>query len=160
RAEENGLVPALGFTDHGQEFLLQERIQPAGGFVQYEQFGPVHESLDEADFLLVAFGQPVDRPVQVQVEPFSQPVDGAAAYRAADSGEVLEDGAATAAAHGAEFARQETDAAAQRCTRSPGVPAKYLYAAGAGPDYVQEQAHGRGLARAVGADEPEDFTGF
>ena len=39
------------------ELLLHQRVEARGGFVQDEQFRPVHQRLDEPDLLLVAAGE-------------------------------------------------------------------------------------------------------
>jgi hypothetical protein len=62
-----------GLPRHGAELLLEQRVQPAGGLVQDEQLRVAHERPHQADLLLVALGQPTDRPPEVQ--PLGQHVD-------------------------------------------------------------------------------------
>ncbi|NYD44421.1 hypothetical protein BJY14_000404 [Actinomadura luteofluorescens] len=48
---EHGLPGVAGLGHHLQEHLLHQGVQAGGGLVQDQQFGVVHERLDQADLL-------------------------------------------------------------------------------------------------------------
>ena len=158
--EEDGLPVGLGLADHGKEFLLDEGVQPARRFVQHQQFGIMHEGLDEPQLLLVALGELAGVPAQVQAQPFGQGIDPAGPDGSADGRVVRQQLAAGDPPLQEQFAGQIADPAAQRGAGGPGVLAEHRRRSGGGPDDVQQAPHDGRLARAVGPDHAKDGALF
>ena len=77
RTQQHGLPGTLRLADHLQELPLHQRIEAAGGLVEDEQLGPVHERLDQPDLLLVALRQGAHGSRQVDPESVGQLAAGA-----------------------------------------------------------------------------------
>lgn len=77
---EHGLAVRRGLRDQVQERLLDQRVEPGGGFVQDQQLRGVHERLHQADLLPVALGQLLDPRALVETEPVGQVVDALRPY--------------------------------------------------------------------------------
>ena len=140
------------------ELVLHQRVEAAGGLVEDQQLGLVHERLDQADLLTVPLGQLLDGPVQLsskrsastsRVAVASTPRTRASQSSWAAGGEPLVEG---------EVPRDVPDAAMHLDDVAVAVQAEDLGRAGGGPEVVEQHADGRGLARAVGAEEPEDLA--
>ena len=84
RTKEDCLPVGLGLADHGEEFLLDEWVQPAGRFIQHQQLGIMHKCLDESQLLLVSLGELAGVAVQVQAQPLRQGIDPARPDGSAD----------------------------------------------------------------------------
>ena len=54
------------------ELVLHQRVKPRSGLVEHQQFRPVHEREDQADFLPAALGQFADRAIDHDLEPPDQ----------------------------------------------------------------------------------------
>src|SRR3990172_2783685 len=72
RGEEDRPAIRLRLAHHVKDSLLDERVQPAGGFIQDEQIRLAHESSYDTHLLLVAARELPDPAAGVKVQPFSQ----------------------------------------------------------------------------------------
>src|SRR4029453_2463231 len=95
------------------ELLLDQGIQATGWFIEHQELRAVHERLQEAELLLVPFGELGGLPVQIQIQPLCQLVDIFGLYRAADGRKVFKHASARGSVLQVEFAREVTDPAAQ-----------------------------------------------
>ena len=157
RGHEHGLPVVAGLLDEFHELLLQERVQPTGRFVEYEQVRCVHEGLDEADLLPVAFGQGADAVGQIEIESVGERVDPGDRYAAAELAEVGEQLAAGLVAVDDEVAGEVADAGAGR-HRVAGAATKNGQLSGGRTDEVEHEPDRGGLAGTVGAEKPEHLA--
>ncbi len=108
-----------------QELALDERVEPAGRLIEHQQFGSMHEGLDETHLLLVALRQRPHRSAEIDVEAGSESVDFAARDRTADVGVVPEQTACADSAFETEFAGNEPDASAEGGSAVARIGAEY-----------------------------------
>jgi hypothetical protein len=141
------------------ELLLQERVEPAGRLVQHQQLRLVHERLHDADLLPVALRQALDLPVEVEAEVVGEAGDPAGGDAAAQTPQVFQELAGGLPAVHDEVAGQIADPPAQGDAVGPRVEPEHPDVAGGGPDQVEQDADGGGLAGAVGAQEAVHLTG-
>ncbi len=90
RRQEDGAAVGDSLAHDVREFVLEQRVQAGGRFVQHQQVGAVHERQHDADLLPVTFGQRVDRAVQLRVEAFGELVAIFAVAHAAYRGEPVQ----------------------------------------------------------------------
>jgi hypothetical protein len=122
--------------------------------------GVVHERLDQADLLPVALGQPAEWPGQIQLQPLGQPVDAGGRHPAAQVAEEDQQLPGGLAAAQGQLAGQVADATAQPGAAGARILAQHPHGAGGGPQQVQQQPDGGGLAGPVGAQVPEHLPGL
>ena len=84
RAEQYRLARLACFAHHRKKLALHQGVKSAGWLVKNQQFRPVHEGLDQAQFLPVAFRQGTHRAAEVEAQAFGQCLDPAWLDRAAD----------------------------------------------------------------------------
>ena len=68
RGQEDGAPLVPGFTQHLQEGVLHQRIQPGGRFVEDHELRTMEEGLYQAELLPVAPAEAPHRHVEVEVE--------------------------------------------------------------------------------------------
>src|SRR5690606_27697059 len=139
-----------------------ERVQSREGLVQDEQGGPVDDGGGDLGALLVAEGEPLEGLVGAlgeaePVEQVARVAHGGGLVDAVEAGEVAElvddlhlRVQAAVLGHVAEGAA------------ASGVELRAVEGQGAavGPEHAEDDAHGRGLAGAVAADETGHPTGL
>ena len=72
RKKDRGPI-GLSFTQQAINLLLHEGIETAGGLVQQQQIGTVHQCLQDPHLDLVPFRQVSDRDLQIEIEPRGEP---------------------------------------------------------------------------------------
>ncbi len=90
RAEEYRGAVIQGFTNQRMEYLLNQGIQAAGGFVEHQEFRLVHKGLQQSELLLVAFGELPGLAIEVKVQPLGEFDDVPLLNGSADGCEVLQ----------------------------------------------------------------------
>ncbi|HSJ73532.1 MAG TPA: hypothetical protein VK904_04380 [Miltoncostaeaceae bacterium] len=134
------------------------RVEPAGGLVEHDPVGPVHEGLHQPELLAVALGELADGTAELGVQALAERiaarrVDPAAA-QPGERGELLTAGEAV---REPELAGKLADAPPRRDGIAPQVQAEQGHPAGGGPHQVQEEPDGRALAGPGGAGVAEDL---
>ena len=109
RGEEDR--PSLGahLGDHAIEFLLVERVQSAGGFVQDEQAWLMHKGLHQPQLLFVAVGIFAKAFAGIEAQALHQAAQVGLVHAPAQVAQVLDDLCAAQAGIEAEFAGQIAD---------------------------------------------------
>src|SRR6476661_7158207 len=137
------------FKQDGVEDLLDQWVDPAGGFIQHQQPRAGHHSQDDGELLPVPPGEGAGGPFQVQAEPVRElggsfriitvPQVGAV-------GDVLVPGEPVVEGR---LARDVAHQAVYLDGLPPGIEAQYLGGARGGPQHPHDQPDGGGLTRAV-----------
>src|SRR6185437_6685410 len=141
------------------ELELDEWVEPARRLIEDEQLGPILEGGNQPDLLLVAARHALDLLRRIELEPTDELGPVGMIRRTAQVAEILERLGAREIAVQRELARQVRDPTIDREAITVDVETQHFGAAGRRADEVEEQADRRRLARAVGAQEPEDLAG-
>ena len=144
---------------HRSELALQQRIESAGGLVEDQELGVVHERLHEPDLLTVALRQIPNLAVQRQVEAIGQRVDRLLWHSAPQPSEMHQDRPHGLTRPQRELAGQIAHPAADGHRVAPAVETEHGRRARGRMQQVEDRADERGLARAVRPEEPEDLAG-
>jgi hypothetical protein len=144
--------------DHRVELLPHQRIEPLRRLVEHEHIGLVHERLDQGHLAPVAMRQVVDRDRRVEVQPRGERVDPIGARAVAERGEGPQVPLAGEPLVETELDGDVAHAGVDR-SRVRGAVEPEDADPRRGPDQVEHRADPGGLARAVGAEEPEDLAG-
>ncbi len=155
RREEDGLAPVARFVDHAVELALHERVEPAGGLVEDQQLGLVHEGLDQAELALVAGREVAGAAREVEVEALGERLDLRRRDAAAQVAPVAQGLLAGQPRVERVLAGQVAHAAADGDAVAARVEAEDLRLARRRPDQVEQEADGRRLAGAVGPEKAE-----
>src|SRR6266550_2758283 len=91
RGEKHSPALVARLSHHAGELLLVQRIEAARRFVEDEQAGAMHESLDEDDLALVAGRVLAELPARVEIQPLDQLLEVRAVDAAPQVREVFED---------------------------------------------------------------------
>ena len=159
-AEEHGLTIVLRFADEVEELMLHQWIEAAGGLIENQQLGLVHEGLDQSEFLTISLRQIAYGPVEVEIQALGERFHRAGCDGAADALEMIQHRLPAAPFRQLDLSREIPDAPAQlgfgllRCSAENGDCAV------GGADDVDEHAQRRGLAGAVGADQTINGSAF
>src|SRR5256885_16245130 len=158
RGEEHRapLVPRL--HDHAVELLLVQRIEAAGRLIEDEDARPVHESLDEDDFPLVARRVLAKLPAGVEVEPLDELLHVRLVDAAAEVGEIFEQLPTGEVGVERRLARHIADQPLDVERPIPAVETGDPSRARIGPQERHEDANGGRLARAVRAEKSEHLA--
>ncbi len=158
RRQEDGPAVRLGLADDLEEGLLDERIEPGGRLVEDEQVGSMLERHDQPDLLLVALAVLAKLAAGIEIEPLDQALDVGALDAAAQVREVGDRVGPGQPVVQVEFAREVADPPMDRHRIDRGLDPEDFGPAAGRADEVEQDAHGRRLARAVGPEEAEDLA--
>ena len=139
--------------------LIKLIEQTGGGLVEDQEVRLVHEGLQQADLLPIAFRQRLHAPVELDVEALGELFGKPDPREPAEPGEVRQVLPRGEPVVQAEVARQVADPPASART-SPRIDSEHAHSARRRTDEVEEQADGRRLARSVRAEEAVDLAGL
>src|SRR6266566_4306584 len=125
-------IASLG--DELVELLLVQRVKPAGGLVEDQQLGSVHEGEEDAELFLVATGVLAEAAAEVEVEALGDFAYDAGIDVAAEAAEVSDHLPASQAAELGHVAGHVADLALDRHRVAPAVEAEDVGRALGGPD--------------------------
>ena len=160
RAEEDREPVCAGLAHELVEGLLEDRVQPARRLVEHHELGPVLEGLHDPDLLLVALRELPGRAVERQVEAAGQRPGGGEVAHALEAAEERERLARGEPLVQPQLPREVADPAAQLHASGAGVEAEHRGRPRGRAQQVEQRADQRGLAGAVGPDEPEGLSGI
>ncbi len=158
RGQEDGPAISTRLGHHVVEFLLVERVQSAGGFVQDEQARFMHEGLHQPQLLFVAVRIFAEAFTGIPAQALHQAAQVDLVHAPAQVAQVLDDlGTAQAGIEG-EFAGQVAHQLLDLCGLLPAVQPTDGGAAAVRVQQAHQGAHGGGFARPVGSQEAKDLA--
>src|SRR5579884_3538625 len=158
RGEKDSTSLCAHFSHHFIEFLLVERIQPAGWLVEDEDARLVHESLNQPDLAFVAARILTKLACGVEIEPLNELLEVCLVDTAAQVAQVFENLTAAQARIKGELAGQIADQFLDFGRLRPAIQAANGGAAAVGAQQAHQRAHGGGFACAVGSQEAENLA--
>jgi len=141
-----------------QQLAAEDRIEPGGGLVHQDELRPVRQGHGQGEPGPVAPGQAAEPLAERQPELRRQPAEGLRApggIEAAHQPRVRGQGEVAVEAG---LVLDEAHAASQGGAVARGIVPEHPDPPPAGPDQPQQETQRRGLARAVGADQPHDVA--
>jgi len=141
------------------EDRFHERVEARGGFVEDEQVDVGGEGGDEGDLLPVALGVGAALLGGVELEALDEGGALGGVEAAAEPAEEVDDLAAGEGGPERDVTGHVGEAAVEGLDVGPRVAAEEDDRAGVGAQQPEEDAQGRGLAGAVGAEEAVDLAG-
>ena len=156
--EEHGAAGSLRLGDRLLEDHLHERVEPGGRLVEEQQVDVGDERGDQGDLLPVALGVGARLLRRVEVEAFAQLVAARVVDVAAQPGEEVDRLAAGHRRPQLDVAGHVGQALVQLDRVAPRVATEHPHGAPVGAQQSEEDAHGRGLAGAVWAEEAVDLA--
>ena len=156
--EKDGFALPFFLLDEFHEPVLHQRVQPAGGLVQHQQLGVLHEGGDNGQLLFGALAHPGDGSLGVQLEPLDQfPAAGGRACVPVPLQKVQKLLSAHLLKKG-DLAGHIAHLSLDPVPLGPAVQTVDPAAAGPGPDEAHQMADQGGLSGAVGSEKAEDLA--
>src|SRR5579884_1790281 len=140
------------------EFLLVERIQPAGWLVEDEDARLVHEGLNQPDLAFVAARILTKLACGVEIKPLNELLEVCLVDAAAQVAQVFENLTAAQARIKGELAGQIADQLLDFGRLRPAIQAANGGAAAVGAQQTHQRAHSGGFACAVESQEAENLA--
>ena len=138
--------------------MLHERIQASGRLVEHQQLGRPQEGQQKSELAPVARRQLPVLAVQIDLQPLGQLVPAARIVATAKPPQRLHHLRAGRLVGQPQLPGQVGEARSNRHAVAMRIQAQDADPSGIGSQKVQDAADGRALARAVGAQEPQDLA--
>src|SRR5438445_5685409 len=119
--EEHGVPGGGELSQKVMQYLLHERVQSTGGFIEHEQTGRVSQRKNKAQFLAHAAGHVAHLDLKVEIELFGQLAAGTSQIHAPHSAEDHERVCPVAPRWQAQIPRQVADVVFDRSAVAPAV---------------------------------------